>query len=137
MTCSTADVLALLPGAVATYAQIEVNLQKAIDNAAAEVSAQLAALYPASADGPLLRAIVSYRAVANLLASLMSSNNENGETRLSEYYNGKAKGLIDGLLSGLLTVFDDEGNPIDTADVTPAGMVAAGMACVVYPEGEA
>ena len=133
MTCSADDVLNLLPGYDPMRQQLNISLQTAIDNASAEVSAQLAALLPASADGPLLRAIVSYRAVANLLASMMSSNDEMGETRLSAYYNQKADNLISGLLNGSLTAFDDNGDVIETDDA-PAGLTGAGISLLVFAD---
>lgn len=133
MTCSADDVLNLLPGYDSMRQQLGISLQAAIDNASAEVSAQLAALLPTSADGPLLRAIVSYRAVANLLASMMSSNDEMGETRLSAYYNEKADKLISGLLNGSLTAFDDNGEVIETEDA-PAGLTGAGISLLVFAD---
>lgn len=133
MTCSDSDVLNLLPGYDPMHQQLGISLAAAISNAAAEVTAQLAAILPASADGPLLRAVVSYRAVANLLASMMSSNNEMGETRLSEYYNAKADDIIKGLLDGTLTAFDDDGNPI-TSSEAPAGVSAEWLSLLVYAE---
>ena len=132
MTCDIQDVIDLLPGYSNSVQSMQDSLQKAIDNASVEVQSQLASLYPASAEGSIFSLIISYRAVANLLASVMSSTNENGETKLSEYYNSKADFLIQGLLDGSLVALDDEGQIIDTSE--PASASASYLSLVTYSE---
>lgn len=112
MTCNISDIIDLLPGYAPQQEQMLSSLNKAIDNASIEVQSQLASLFPPTAEGPIFRLIISYKATANLLSSVMSSNNEMGETRLSKYYNDKAQFLIDGLLDGSLIAIDNEGQII-------------------------
>lgn len=137
MTCDVSDVIDLLPGYDTQQDMMMSALVKAIDNARVEVQSQLASLYPPTADGPIFTLIISYRATANLLSSVMSSNNEQGETRLSRYYNDKAQFLIDGLLDGSLVAMDDNGDIIPTgADIAPDAIPNSGLALIVYDDNE-
>lgn len=133
MTCNLGDVIDLLPGYDTQQEQMQASLQKAIDNASVEVQAELASLYPPTAKGPIFSLIVCYRAVANLLASVMSSNNEMGETKLSKYYNDKAQFLIDGLLDGSLIAIDDAGQIIPT-ETLPDAASQSYLSLLTYSE---
>lgn len=135
MTCETGDVLDLLPGYAEQLPQMATSLTAAIATATAELQARLASLYAPSVDAPIFTVIISYLAVSNLLASVMSSNNENGETRLSAYYSQKAEALIKGLLDGSLIALDDNGKPVPTNEST-SYLTSAGLGLAVYTDPE-
>ena len=133
MTCSTADVIDLLPGYATQLPMMAAALTAAISTATAEVKARLASIYPPSADAEIFTIIISYIAVSNLLASVMSSNNENGETRLSQYYSKRATDLIQGLLDGSMIATDANGDPIPMTD-DAAYVTSAGLGMAVYTD---
>lgn len=133
MTCSTADVIDLLPGYATQLPMMDAALTAAISTATAEVKARLACIYPPTADAEIFSIIISYIAVSNLLASVMSSNNENGETRLSQYYSKRAADLIQGLLDGSMIATDANGDPIPMTD-DAAYVTSAGLGMAVYTD---
>ena len=136
MTCDPTDVLDLLPGYADQLPQMSASLTAAISAATAELKARLAALYAPTAEAEIFTVIISYMAVSNLLASVMSGNNENGETRLSAYYSQRAEALIKGLLDGSLLALDAEGDPIPTNDNTDL-VSMSGLGMAVYKDTEA